>query len=722
MRNSIMSNNKYLNRKIIKVIKIPQGISLSPLIPINTDKSNQLDERLKLLLNKSMWDIEEDFYHSVTVALADWLGVAAVVLGKIVPDNKIEVLAMQLDGKAVENYVYDLAGTPCNNVRNEGICCYPDNITRLFPKDKDLIDMQAEGYIGVPLKNRAGDVLGVLCAISRNKISLPPDTEELLTFIAARAALEIERKLAKDELIDKTQKLGERIKELEGLKKLNELCNKKSVEIEKVLKILTKEIIPASMQFPEYVWSEIVIDGISHSACGNIRKRTDHFLKASLVINGKQRGEINMGYIDKSLPFIPLREQDLIENYAYILSAFIANKELNQSLIQAKDAAEKANAAKTEFLSSMSHELRTPLNAVIGFSDMMLKDGNFSKKYQKYLTYIKGGGDHLLGLISDILDLGSIEAGKLELEQIPFDLKELLDQVKVLMEKQATVKGLQFEFKTDYNIPELQGDSLRIKQVIINLVANAIKFTERGKVTIEIRVKNNTADSITLFFAIKDTGIGIAENKINEIWNSFMQADNSISRKYGGSGLGLDISQKLVGLMGGHIQVASTLGKGSTFSFTIDLKKTVVQNSRAITQVHNNWQQNLTILVVDDVDINRELLGAMLEQKNTANTVLFAENGEQALQIVREKNKEIDLIFMDIKLPDMSGYEVTEKLIAQGIKIPIIAQTANALKEDQEKCISSGMAGYISKPITMQGVAEIIGKIFPDNNEDYSGK
>jgi CheY-like chemotaxis protein len=230
-----------------------------------------------------------------------------------------------------------------------------------------------------------------------------------------------------------------------------------------------------------------------------------------------------------------------------------------------------------------------------------------------------------------------------------------------------------------------------------------------GILQLHNRLINSETSFVSLFISIKDTGIGIPKNKQNKIWKSFTQVDNSDTRKYGGSGLGLAISQKIVGLMGGCIQVNSSPGNGSTFSFTIKLKKKLSIETPVINSV-SNIHGKLKVLIVEDIEVNRKVLDIML--KEAGYTTLFAENGKKALKVIQENEKIIDLILLDIRLPDMSGYEVTKKLIIKGIKIPIIAQTANVLKEDRQKCFSCGMAGYISKPITFQSLKAEIDRIF----------
>jgi len=411
------------------------------------------------------------------------------------------------------------------------------------------------------------------------------------------------------------------------------------------------------------------------------------------------------------------RAHDKLEDRVRLRTAELerANTELtNKSarLVTAMAKADEATRAKSAFLANMSHEIRTPLNAVLGMSELALTVADSDRK-DGYLTRVMEAGNSLLTIINDILDFSKIEAYKMSLEEIDFDIGQTIESALDLHMLSACNKGLALSSEIDDRVPgTLVGDPSRLRQVITNLAGNAIKFTETGSVSIDVSLESGPdipaiGDATIVRFSVADTGVGIPEEKQGDIFQSFLQADDSVTRRHGGTGLGLTICKLLVGLMGGELSLKSEEGKGSTFSFTAKLKvgdpdKVEIQAVNPVGPTVPTLPR-LTVLLADDNPLNRELATTLLtEQKHD---VVAVENGVQALEAL--KAKPYDLVLMDVQMPIMDGVSATRAIRNRnsGVldsEIPIIALTAHALKGDRERFLSAGMNDYIAKPISMK--------------------
>ncbi len=391
-------------------------------------------------------------------------------------------------------------------------------------------------------------------------------------------------------------------------------------------------------------------------------------------------------------------------------------KQAKQKLEKAKKAAEAASQAKSEFLATMSHEIRTPMNGIMGITEIMLESEQSTEQHEN-LSMIKQSAVGLLAIINDILDFSKIEAGKMELECVPFQLRETLDGITKSLGFRAAEKGLDLVYYVDEDVPDaLVGDPGRVRQILINLIGNAIKFTERGEVAVQVEHKAGSADGAQLQFEIRDTGIGMPVEAHERIFESFSQVDGSTTRRFGGTGLGLVITRKLVEKMGGRIWVESQLDRGSTFFFTAQFAVDHAPRKKFFSADTGKLKEktDIRILLAEDNKINQAVAKKLLQKRGAVVTIV--ENGQEAVAAVQQQD--FDVVLMDIEMPVLDGLSAARQIRHAeentGRHVPIIALTAHAIKGDEERFLAAGMDAYLSKPFNIEALFDVIGQAQSD--------
>ncbi len=681
-------------------------------------------------------------------------------------NTRVHVIALWDGANLQEGMEYPLPGSPCENVLSGDIVAFNSNIAELFPVErKELEAMGAQSYLAIPLKSMAGRVIGHLAVIDTQPKNWQERDFGILRIFAARCAAELERQSAEQEMQRMNQELSRRL-ELEALvaetstRFMNIEAEGIDVEIERTLDAIGRFIgsdrgmiclydDDASQATLRYVWPRAAGTGLVARVPtlrrADVPEVLDYFL-AQRMLNASRPEKLPAGFekldgllgshevvsriavpmvchnrtigilgfhsigIERAWPDEDLR---LLRLLAEIVSSAIFRRETADALQLAKTAAESANRAKSEFLANMSHELRTPLNGILGYAQLLRRDPSLAPDQRESVTGIESCGEHLLMLISEILDLAKVESGRLQLDLGHVDLDNLLREVADVARVRATQSGLMFTYQTATRLPAfVLADGRKLRQILLNLLGNAVKFTDRGSVCLRVAATRVGGSRLKLKFDVADTGIGIAAGELETIFDPFQQVRQP-ERANEGTGLGLAISRKLTMLLGGALTVRSERGKGSTFSVEMEVDEVGAQRDEAYarnTPVEGYEGPRKRILIVDDNADNRQILVRLL--KSLGFEVDAAEDGAQAVDITQRTQP--DLIFMDLVMPIKDGFAAIREvrgLSTLVANVPIVAVSASAFDNTRMQSTAAGCDDFIAKPVRLESIVEVVGRL-----------
>jgi len=678
----------------------------SVLAALDITARKHAEEVDSFLINASERYVHEAFFPALARFLASKLRMDYICIDQFDDDGiDATTLTVWLDGQFQENRTYALSDTPCGTVREQGSCSYPSNVSRLFPKDVPLKEMRAESYVGIALMSHAGKPIGLLAASGRRELADQAFAEVTLKRVATRASGELERLQAETKIAQTTEAL-ERTGEMAkvggwslNLKTMKQSWTRETFRIAEIAQHLEPPLEDGIKLFaPE------ARPTIAAAVQAAIDIGTPYDLELPLITaSGRHLWVHTRGFAEMQFGK-SVRIYGTIQDIS-------ERKRAEENL---KLAHEVSNRAKSEFLANMSHEIRTPLTAILGFADVLSESETVDQtpeRQMQIIDTIKNAGAHLLTVVNDILDLSKIEADKMTIEIVDTPLVHLLCEVEKLMRHSAADKGLVLSMAISSPLPQrILCDPTRLRQILMNLVGNAIKFTAEGTVRITVEVEDQDRQS-RLIIDITDTGPGITPEQVQGLFKPFGQSDSSVTRKHGGTGLGLVICRRLANLLGGEVTILfSEIGKGSCFRIVLPFEPVAGSNMieclSPITEKDEpkptavEWKLSGRFLLAEDGVDNQRLI-AFLVRKAGA-TIEIADNGRIALDMLDQAEAAgtpYDMLLTDMQMPEMDGYSLASILRGRGSKIPIIALTAHAMADDRKRCIDAGCDDYVSKPI-----------------------
>lgn len=673
---------------------------------VDVSEQKRVEKALRAIAEGISSSTGVNFFRALVRHLASALGVKYALVGEMVDEKqeRVRTVAVWSGEGYAENFEYGLAGTPCENVVGQSMCLYASGIQRQFPEDLVLKELGAESYLGTPLFDSAGKPLGLLAVLHHEPLADEFDLRSILGIFAVRAAAELERKKTEETLRESEERFRKTFSEgpigmvivgndYKLLKVNRALCEMLGYTEEELARRTFMEIT-----HPEDVDKDVrLAEKLFRGEIPSYRLEKRYL---------KKNGEILWIHLTATVV------RDFSGNIQYglgMVEDISERKRVLEELARARDAALEQANLKSQFLANMSHEIRTPMNGVLGYLGL-LSSRAFAdeREMTEFVRGAKSSAESLLTLINDILDFSKIEAGKLSIESIEFDLRSVVEDTASLLAPKTEQKGLELACLVEFGVPlALKGDPTRLRQVLINLTGNAVKFTEKGEIVIRASLLDENEQSARIRFSVKDTGIGIPADKHHLLFQSFTQVDGSSTRRFGGTGLGLAISKQLVELMGGTIGFQSEPGKGSEFWFEVALSKNLAARPRMV----NADIRNAALLVVDDNGVNRDILCRMVESFGCR--AFSAAGSAEAMRVLQKQltlGDPIRTAIIDFQMPEEDGEKLAKKIKSHPALEPtfLILLTSVGTRGDAARAKQAGFAAYLHKPVKQSQLLEAI--------------